>query len=273
MPPNFFKPLLLIIEFELTRAFMTTRGLISLLAFAMVWGFILMYPLSFTANLLESEKHFSHGFSVFDLIGFGGLQHWSIAEIDVLWQFNLVLFPSMSIMLAADQTCSDRMRGTLRFILQHASRDSVFFGRFLGVMLIQAGFILLAALSTFGIILARDLGLWSQALPELGLVFINVLFVILPFSALMATLSVWVKSARQATVWAVLIWMFMSGVVNGLAHYLPMLDALKLLIPGYQLTQLAQLAKLPTLQLAYIPLLQTMVLLNLGRWLFMRQAV
>jgi ABC-type transport system involved in multi-copper enzyme maturation permease subunit len=86
-------------------------------------------------------------FNLFDVIGLGSSQHWSIPEFDVFWQLALIIFPMLSIAMAADQTCSDRARGTLRFMVLRSSRDRVFFGRFTGVMLIQALLISAAAFS------------------------------------------------------------------------------------------------------------------------------
>jgi hypothetical protein len=90
---------------------------------------------------------------------------------------------------------------------------------------------------------------------------------------MMAALSAKVKSARQATVWAILIWTFQAGIIGGFAYYLPTLTFLKLLVPGYQLSDLAELSGWQTLQLAYVPLLQSLILLALGRWIMARQAL
>jgi hypothetical protein len=273
MQPGFFNHLLLISLFELKRAFATRRGLLSLITFAVVWYFILLYPLRFAAELLVQEKGLKQDFGFLDFIGLGSIQNWPIPEFGVFWQLALIIFPILSITLAADQTCSDRERGTLRFIVLRSSRDRVFFGRFAGVMVIQALLITAAAFSTFALALYRDATLFSSALPNLLALIVNLILVVLPFTALMATLSAQVKSARQATLWAILIWTFLAGLINGFAYYLPALAFLKLLIPGYQLAELTQLSGWHTLQLAYIPLLQSLILLVFGRWMIARQAL
>jgi hypothetical protein len=273
MQPGFFNHLLLISLFELKRAFATRRGLLSLITFAAVWYFILLYPLRFAAELLVQEKSLKQDFGFLDFIGLGSIQNWPIPEFGVFWQLALIIFPILSITLAADQTCSDRERGTLRFIVLRSSRDRIFFGRFAGVMVIQALLITAAAFSTFALALYRDATLFSSALPNLLALIVNLILVVLPFTALMATLSAQVKSARQATLWAILIWTFLAGLINGFADYLPALAFLKLLIPGYQLAELTQLSGWHTLQLAYIPLLQSLILLAFGRWIMARQAL
>jgi ABC-2 family transporter protein len=273
MPPSFFKQVLLISQFELKRGFATRKGLLSVVTFAVVWYFILLYPLRFAADLLVQEKDIKSDFSFLDFIGFGSLQHWPIPEFGVFWQFALLIFPMLSITVAADQTSSDRERGTLRFIVLRSNRDSVFFGRFAGVMAIQVILIGATAFSTLALILYRDVTLFSSALPDLFVIIVNVTLAVLPFTAMMAALSAKVKSARQATLWAILIWTFLAGIISGFAYYLPALDFFKCLIPGYQLSDLAQLSEWQTLQLAYIPLLQSLVLLALGRWIMARQAL
>jgi hypothetical protein len=273
MHPGFFNHLLLISQFELKRFFATRKGLLSLLTFAVVWYFILLYPLRFAADMVVQGKGFMEGSSFFDFIGLSSLQHWSIAEFAVYWHFALFIFPMLSITLAADQTCSDRERGTLRFITLRSSRDSVFFGRFAGIMIIQALLISATALTTLGLVLYRDATLLSSALPNLLAITVSVILAVLPFTAMMAALSAKVKSVRQATLWAILIWTFLAGILSILAYYLPALAFFKCLIPGYQLSDLTELSEWQTLQLAYIPLLQSLVLLAAGRWIMARQAL
>jgi hypothetical protein len=270
MNPGFFNRLSLISQFELKRGFATRKGLLSLVTFAVVWYFILLYPLRFAAELLNQEKSLT---SFFDFLGFGSIQQWPIPEFGVFWHFALIIFPMLSITLAADQTCSDRERGTLRFIVLRSSRDSLFFGRFAGVMVIQALLISAAALSTLALVLYRDTTLFSSVFPDMLAITVNLILAVLPFTAMMAALSANVKSARQATVWAILIWTFLAGIISVFADYLPALYFFKFLVPGYQLSVLAQLSGWQTLQLAYVPLLQSLILLALGRRIMARQAL
>ena len=273
MRPGFFNQLLLISQFELKRGFTTRKGLLSLVTFAVVWYFILLYPLRFAADFLVQENGFKQDVSFLDFIGFGSLQQWPIPECGMYWQIALLIFPMLSITLTADQTCSDRERGTLRFIVVRSSRNSVFFGRFTGVLVIQALLICATAFSTLALVLYRDATLYSSALADLFVITVNLILAVLPFTAMMAALSVKVTSARQATLWAILIWTFLAGIISVFAYYLPALAFLKSLVPGYQLSDLAQLSGWRTLQLSYIPLLQSFVLLTLGRWLMTRQAL
>jgi ABC-type Na+ efflux pump permease subunit len=137
----------------------------------------------YVVELLVQEKGLTRDAGFFDFIGLGSLQQWTIPEFGVFWHFALLIFPMLSITLAADQTCSDRERGTLRFLVGRSSRDSVFFGRFAGVMAIQALLVSATALSTLALVLYRDAALFSSALPDLLVVTVNLILAVLPFTA------------------------------------------------------------------------------------------
>lgn len=140
-------------------------------------------------------------------------------------------------------------------------------------MLIQTALISATALTVFSLALYRDSTLFSMGLTDLLVIIANVVLAVLPFTALMAALSAWVKTARSATVRAILIWVFASWVIRIFAYYFPPLAFVKFLIPGNQLADLAQLSEWKTLQLSYIPLFQTAILLGIGRWIMVRQAL
>lgn len=273
MHSGFLIPLLLICQFELKRLFSTRKGLLYLLAFSVVWYFILIYPIRFASDLFEHNQNSAHGSSFFQFIGFGSLLNWKIPEFGVYWRFALVMFPLLCITIASDQTCSDRERGTLRFLSLRASRDSLFFGRFAGVMLIQTLLVLVTVLTVLILAIYRDTNLLTAAFNSAAAIVINLILVLLPFTAMMAALSASVKSARQATVWAILIWSFLAGFISLLSSYLPVLDIFKVLVPGYQMSELYQLAEWQTLKLAHIPLLQTLVFLAVGRSIMMRESI
>jgi hypothetical protein len=273
MTSGFLNTTLLICQFELKRLFTTRKGLLYLITFSIVWYFILLYPIRFSADLFEQNQNSAQGSNFFEFIGFGALLNWKIPEFGVYWRFALVMFPLLCITITSDQSCSDRERGTLRFLSLRASRDSLFFGRFAGAMAIQTLLILVTVLTTWMLAIYRDINLLPTALNSASAITVNLILVLLPFTAMMATLSASVKSARQATVWAILIWSFLAGIIGGLSYYLPALAILKILIPGYQMADLSQLAEWQTLELAYIPLLQSLVFLSIGRWIMSRQSL
>ncbi len=271
MSSGFLMHSLLICQFELKRLFSTRKGLLYLITFTLVWYFILFYPLRSAADFLAQEHNAAAGGSFLDFVGWGALLNWQVPELAVYWHFALIIFPLLTILTSADQTCSDRERGTLRFLGLRVSRNSLFFGRFAGAMLSHALLIAISLLSTVVVAVYQDAALLASALNGAAAIAVNLLIVLLPFTAMMAVLSATVKSARQATVWAILIWSFLAGIISLLSSYLPVLESLKILVPGYQMSALSQLSQWQAIQLAYIPLLQSVVLLSLGCWIMHRQ--
>ncbi len=264
--------LLLITQFELQRLFTTKKGLLYLITFAVVWLLILFYPIRIAAEFF-SQTIPTHGNLFFEFIGTGSLMNWQVAEFGVYWRVALFLFPMLSIMIAADQTSSDRERGTLRFLTLRTSRDSLFFGRFTAVMVIQVLMIIITLVTTFLLSLYRDSSVFLAAFNSAIAISVNMLIILLPFTALMAALSAAFNSARQSTMWAILILVFSAGIINLLSSYLPVLDMLKIFVPGYYSDELAHLAEWEPLQLAYVSLLQTVIFLAVGRWIMMKQSL
>jgi ABC-type transport system involved in multi-copper enzyme maturation permease subunit len=273
MTPNPFNSLLLICQFELKRLFSTRKGLLYLITFSVVWCFILFYPIRIASDLLTLKQNSSRGGIFFEFIGLGSLMNWKIPEFGVYWRFALFLFPMLCIIITSDQTSSDRERGTLRFLTLRISRNELFFGRFAGAMLIQIFLILATLLTTVGLAIYRDSTLFYDAFYSSMTIAVNLVLVLLPFTAMMAALSVSVKSVRTSTTWAVLILVFLAGIIAILSSYIPSIVYLKFLIPGYQISELAKLSLWQPLQLAYIPLLQTFVLLTIGYWIMSRQSL
>lgn len=273
MSTDFLRHFSLICLFELKKLLASRKGWLYLMTFAVVWGFILFYPIRSVADFLGDQQNKMIGAGFLELLGFGSLLDWKIPELGVYWHFALIIFPLLTISISADQTCSGRERGTLRFLCLRVSRDSVFFGRFAGMMLIQLLLIFGSLSGAVILALYRDINLMPEAFNSALAILVNLFIVLLPFTAMMAALSARVKSARQATIWAILIWVFMAGLINLLSSYLPILENLRILVPGYQVSALSKLTEWDTLQLAFIPILQTTVLLSMGRWIMQRQSL
>jgi hypothetical protein len=253
--PNPLTSLLVIIEIELTRLFLTQRGLIYLLTFGVIWFLVLRY---FIMNF-SAQAPLTGG--------------WNTPELAVYWPMALYAFPILSLFSAANQTTSDRERGTLRFLTLRCSRDGVFFGRFLSQVLIQCILVTLTVASTVAAANWRDSSLLTPGLYEGCIIIVNLLVVLLPFTAMMALLSATINSVRQVTLVAVLIWLMASGAIGLLSNYWPVLDSLQAVIPGYQLPALTELYQVNTFSLIHIPVLQALGLLVLGRFTMMRSSL
>jgi len=272
MISRFIHHIFLISQFELKRLFTTRKGLLYLITFAVVWLLVLLYPIRIASDFF-SQSHPAQGSIFFEFIGLGSMLNWQIAEFGMYWRISLFLFPMLSFTIAADQTSSDRERGTLRFLTLRTSRNSLFFGRFTAMMFIQILMIIVTLASTLLLAIYRDGSVFASSLNSALAIFINLTLILLPFTALMAALSASFKSAKQSTMWAILIMIFLAGIISLLSSYVPILDKLKILVPGYQMDTLTKLSGWQPLQYAYISLIQTFVFLAMGQWVMSRQSL
>lgn len=260
--PNMLSTLWVIISFELERTFLSRQGLLYLLAFSFFWIMLIKYAV-FNDTLLMMNSAVD-GDSYVQKI------------FTNYFKISLYLFPILSLFMAANQTGSDRERGTLRFISLHASRDAIFFARFLSQVMIHYVFILFSLISTLIMgfyqqvfVTTNAVELLMQSVAVAG----NLALIILPFIALMALLSAVLKSPRQVTFYAGVIWSLAMLVINLISHYLPAAQALNILVPGMQFSQLSALSGMALYSLAYIPLMQCGLLLLAGRVIMRRQAL
>jgi|TARA_R110000851_G_scaffold90253_3_gene196911 ABC-type transport system involved in multi-copper enzyme maturation permease subunit len=263
----------LLAKYELTKRFSNKSGMISLIAFMLIWAILLLYPIKSASEfiMLPSFKNFTEA-----LFGPGSLRHlfeWPVAEFAVFWLAALYLFPMFSIFIAADQFSSDKQRGSLRFLTLRVSRTSLFFGRFLGQMLIQFMLIILTLLATIALASSRDISLLLPSITTSLLVMVNLVIILLPYTAAMAVLSLQANSARQASIFAIILWAVVSIVIAIVNMNFPQLSWLNWCLPGSQIASLINTQGLSSLALAPIPLLQTAVILFVGKVLMSRSAL
>ncbi len=255
---NMFSSMKIIIALELERTFTSRQGLVYLLAFAFFWYMLLKYAV-FNETLMMMNQ----------VMGADSIADKLFANY---FKVAMYFFPMLCLFVAANQTGSDRERGTLRFMTLYCSRDTIFFARFLSQVFIHYILISLSALSTllYGLY-GGDFSF--QALSHSLIASANLALIILPFIALMAVLSAAVKSPRQATFYAGLIWSIASGIISLISYYVPAADALNMLVPGMQFSQLTSLNGSAMFSLAYIPLVQCALLLILGREIMRRRSL
>lgn len=267
------KNLFLIANFELVRLLSTRRGWVSIVAFALIWAVLLYYVIFRASRLLAQDGGSGMVSAGLEFLGMERLNTWVVPELAVYWFFGLLLMPFYCIVLTADQTASDRSRGTLRFLALRSTRWQIYFGRYLGQVLVLALFILASILTTLPVALYRDSGSVGDWLSLAPAVLVNLLIVLLPYTALMAVVSILAKSARQAMLYAIILWIvvwFLSGYLRNNFSQPGQISVLDYVMPGSQMPLLLKSVGWDALQYAYIPLVQTVVLLAIG-WLIMRR--
>ena len=267
------KNLFTISRFELVRLFQTPRGLMSIVAFAIIWYFILSYPILKAAQFIAIPGFRESVGDFFGPLGLSNLLNWPVAEFTVFWLFALFLFPLFAVLITADQTSSDRSRGTLRFLTLRTSRDSVFFGRFVGQMLILTLLVSGTLAATLGMTLYNGMASTTDAINSALTMGVNLIIVVMPFTAMMAVLSATVRSSRLAIIMAIICCGLGLGIINYLAYKWSVLEPLIYLIPGQQIPSLIQATGWETLNHAIVPLLQTAVFLLIGRTVLARSSL
>lgn len=265
--------MLLLAQFEVKKMLFNPRGVIALAAFSLVWLLILLYPIRGASEFLISPDYEALIEGLFGPEVVSELFKWSVAELAIYWIAALYLFPLFSIFIAADQFSSDKARGTFRFLTLRTSRESIFFGRFIGHMTIQTMLVSLTVLATIVLGVSREATLLMPAIGSGALVIVNLVIVLLPYTALMAILSLYANSARQATIYAILIWAAMSITIAIINNYLPIISELKWILPGSQISLMINTQGLGSFAYAPVALLQTLVLLILGRIYIKRSAI
>lgn len=273
-PRNSISGAMLLAKFELKKILFSTRGVVALAAFALVWFLILWYPVKHASVYLFSPDFKQLLSALFGEASVRELFSWKVAEMAILWAAALYLFPLFSIFVSADQFASDKTRGTFRFLTLRVNRDTLFFGRFVGYLSVQAILLSFTLLATLLLIAYRDTSLLPSAIGSSLFIFANIMIVLLPYTALMAILSLYANTARQATIYAILLLAGMS-IVNGIiSYYLPGLSsALQWIVPGAQLSMMINTYGFSSLPIAAIPLIQAVILLLLGRTYMARIAI
>ena len=270
---HFGLSLWLIAQQELLKSFASTRGLLVTAVFTVIWILLLFYPIRISAEAMTSPDSASLFMVVLSFLGLETLQDWLLSEFAIYWLLALYLFPTFSLISTADQMISERKRGGLRFLTLRCSRAQLFFGRFIGQMLIQSVLICITLAITYALFLFNHPHYWLEGLSLLPLIFIHILLVTAPFVALMSLLSITVDSVRMASLYAFMILALGGLLINFFASYLPLLAVLEYWIPGGQIYSMAQ--SHPTIAWGALihPILQAVGFLLLGYVIFRRQEI
>lgn len=254
----------LIARFELIRLFATPRGWFALGAFAVVWYVILRYGIFQAAEQMQNPEIQQFLMEGIGFLGMNQILAWGQPELMVFWLITLTLLPLGVIFFASDQTCSDRARGTLRFLTLRASRESIFLGRFVGQLVVQLLLIVAAMLATLCMTAYRLHSVPVELITPAVQIVLNLIIVLSPFTALMALASALVKSNRMAISLVIVGGGVLLGLLGYLVYLQPSLLPYLNYLPGAQIDSLYQSAGWATLEFSALPLAQTAVFLLVG---------
>ncbi len=249
----------------------TRRGLLSLAAFALIWLAIMLYALIPAANLVQSGQSSGLAELILKPLGLGLVSQWPAPSLALYWILGLYLFPFFTVMTAADQTASDRSRGTLRFFALRCSRLEIYLGRFLGQFIVQCVLIVTTLATVLGLIAFHSSDFLVSSLERSPVIVVNLALLLLPYTALMAWVSALAKSARQATLFAIMAWIVVSILIWYVQSKFGTMAILDWVLPGSQVSHLRKLFDWQTLNYAFIPLVHTVVLLGIGAFTMHRR--
>ena len=255
---------------EVLRLFSTKRGLLSLIGFGLIWAAVLMYGVLPAARFVTGASQSGLMDFLMERFSLDATELWPTPELNVYWITCLYSLPFLSILTSADQTASDRDRGTLRFLVLRCSRLEIFFGRYLGQLLIMLGVVLITLGSVLVIIAANSSELLPESLASAPSITISLMLPLAPFIALMALVSVLARSARQATLYATIIYICLWLLVTFMKTRFLDASLLNWILPGSQIREMIWLSGWDTLSLAPRPIVHTLLFLALGA-VFMKQ--
>ncbi len=247
---------LTIIQFELTRLFGSKRGLVTIAAFSCVWFLIYYYLISSAADLVSSPTFKDIAQQVFGRLDLLQVFSWGIPQLSVYWLIAVMLLPLFALLFACDQTCSDRERGTLRFILLRTTRSELLLGRFIGQTFILAILIAVTLMVSIVLALTNDLSVSTEQLGIALKVYGNLMIVVLPFVASMSLINSFVKSAKMSIVTYILLYVLGGIVINLIGYFLFDISLLFYLYPGEQIDRIITFDASTFDQLG-LPVLQT----------------
>jgi len=249
-----------ITQFELIRIFKTKNGLIALTAFCAVWFILLYYLISSATEIVFSDGFKIVASTLFGALGLSALLEWPVAEFSIYWLVAVYSFPVFTLLVTSDQTCSDRARGTLRFITLRATRSEILLGRFLGQFLILISLIFLTLVACVVLAAARDVALFMPAIKQAFVLFIELAIIILPFIALMSFFNSILSSAKMSIVTCVLFYTIGALLVGFIQFQLKSGHFIDFIFPG---TQISKVVSLQGLDFTHylVPIIQSVLLL------------
>lgn len=259
--------------FELRRLWQTRSGLMTLAATAVIWGLLLYYLILPATELISSLASMNLSFPI---LGTNIMQHlgkWPTAELTLYWLISLFLLPVFCLFFTANQLCSDLERGTLRFLNLRSSRTAILLGRFAGQMLVQGSLILLTVSATLAISAWNAQTFNLAMLNGAVLIWLNMLLVLLPFTALMSIFSALAPTAKLAVTLAIVSIGVFYGLLSWFISAYPSWAFLKNYLLGAQVSNIATVKGWQTLQFATLPLLQSMIFLGIAYVIIKRRAV
>jgi len=260
-------------QFEFNRFLFSKRGIIALICYLLIWSVVLVEIVSLSADVLRSSNFSEAMRQLLGEAGFAKIIEWSVPELVFYWVVAVFSFPLLAVFSSADQLCSDKARGTMRFLTLRATRTEILLGRFIGQISISASFILISIFAVLTLILYKGESSITASALLCGTIFFHLLMMVVPIIAFMTLINTFSTSSKQTIVYFFLI-IVLSYLIIGLTNEYLFADAhyAQLALPMVYWIDRAQLS-LSAFNMWGIPLIQTLAFLILARIQFGRSAI
>ncbi|MCC5825681.1 ABC transporter permease subunit [Alkalimonas sp.] len=263
----------LLSQIEWQRLFLSRRGWLTLAAFCLLWFLLLRYLVMPLSQWMLDPAIVEGAEMVAGWVDVRQLLLWPRPELSLFWLLALLLTPAAAVLFSAGQICRDRSRGTLRFYSLRVGRDSILLGRFFGQLLVQGTLLLLALLACLLLAFWQGASLSGNLLSAMLFCWLFVMLSLLPFTALMSLMSVWLNSSRAAVSMAVLLLTLLPLLLGILAYYWPQALPAFAWLPGAQIPALINSSPWQPWAELGLPVGQAALLLTLSLLSFRRRAL
>ena len=258
--------------FELTRLFGSKRGLIVLSAFSLIWFLVLYYIIGSATDFISTNTFKSLTNQIFGELNLLNLLEWELPELSIYWLISVYILPFFALIFTCDQTCSDRERGTLRFILLRSSRAELLYGRFLGQLLIISILISITLIASLAFASFNHQNISFNSMSLALTILLKLIVIILPFIASMSLINVFVSSAKMSLVVYVLLYIGIAILINLLSEFVFDVSFLLYIIPGEQIQSVTGFEG-NTLNTYGVPIIQSVAYLLLAQVAFKRSSL
>jgi ABC-type transport system involved in multi-copper enzyme maturation permease subunit len=233
---------------------------------------VLYYWVGSAAELVSSKGFEDVALFIFDSLGITALLSWQVSEFVIYWLIAVYFFPIFSLIVCSDQTCSDRSRGTLRFISLRSTRTEILLGRFLGQFLIVLSLIMFTVIATILFSVLRDSHLLLPSFSRGLRLFFELIIIISPYIAFMSLLNSYFKSSKTTIIFCLLFFTLGSLFVSLIGFVFGSELGLRYFSPGVQIDSMISLQ---TFHFSHylIPIGQSILYLALANLAFKRSAL
>jgi ABC-type transport system involved in multi-copper enzyme maturation permease subunit len=258
--------------FELTRLFGSKRGLIVLSTFSLIWFLVLYYIIGSATDFIYTNTFKNLTYQIFGELDLLTLLEWQLPELTIYWLISAYILPFFTLIFTCDQTCSDRERGTLRFILLRSSRAELLYGRFLGQLLIISILVSITLIASlvFASFAHQEISFNSMSLALI--ILLKLIVITLPFIASMSLINVFVSSAKMSLVVYALLYIGIVILINLFSGLVFDVSFLLYIIPGEQIKSVVGFED-NVLNTYGIPIIQSLAYLLLAQFAFKRSSL